>query len=106
MDLPKRQTVSSAADEVDNLKFISWVDGGGGPVVAANDGSVVFDGDAVTLDLEGGEEVGDGGGWGERGKLTVAAVDDDLHILNVSRGFGRQVAGDRACRLRPANDAP
>lgn len=82
--------ICSAANEVDNLEFVSSVDGSGGPCVAADDGSVVFNGDAVAFEFKRGDEVSDGGGLGERWKFALAAVDDEMHVLNVSRCVGVQ----------------
>lgn len=69
---------------MDDLKAIAGGNGGVGPGSARDDVTVVLDGDAVGLEGELGDEIGERGGWLEVGKGSVLAVEEDgegaLHV--------------------------
>ena len=50
--------ISSAADEVDDLYFITFGKQGYGPIGAANDAAIDFDGEAVAFEFEFGKQIG------------------------------------------------
>jgi hypothetical protein len=73
--------VVAPADEVDDLESVAVVDGDRGPGGAGSDVAVVLDGDAVSLELQGLEELIERHGSGEIECAGVAVeLDGERHV--------------------------
>lgn len=80
----------AAADEVDDLEPISFDDRGRGPGRAGDDGAVVFDGDAIGFEREGGYKIEESAAGGQISKVTSLPIDDQFHEKQSTGSGGDQ----------------
>ena len=94
--------LSSAADEVDDLEFVAFVERGLSPAVARHDVAIQFHGHAISFHAEGFQQRGEGKRCRSVAEIPLFPIDLKFHDAEAGNLVGYLYSALRSTNFRVA----